>query len=170
MLRLHLLCSLLTSLSIASACGSDAITVEAPRAVRYAGTVNQPAPGGFLVYRLAGSWTLNSDGSLAAGTDTIQILDAKVYGQPGTATFVLKTRCVAIVGKDAWEEGEVVTTSDPQSTPLGSLAVIRLSLASGTPKGAGGPRDLWYPNGNICTDRPAAMPVFDLKDGLLTFP
>ncbi|MEP6621718.1 MAG: hypothetical protein ABJE47_20495 [bacterium] len=171
MLRLHLLCSLITGLGLASlACGSDTITEQPPRMVRYSGTVNQPAAGGFLVYRIAGSWTLNPDGSLLSGTDTVQILDAKVYGQSGTALMVLKTKCVAIVGKDAWSQAEVVASSDSQGFPIGTVSVLRLSLANGTPKGGGGPHDIWYPAGNVCVDKPAAMPAFDLQNGVLTFP
>src|SRR4051812_4748432 len=101
MLRSNILRALLVTLG-ASACG--AATTEAPvnRVVRYSGTISQPAGPGFIVYKLSGAWTLDDKGALISGTDTTQIIDLTVYGVPGKATIVLKTKCVAIAGKDAW--------------------------------------------------------------------
>ncbi|MEP6732311.1 MAG: hypothetical protein ABJE10_16820 [bacterium] len=170
MLRLNLICSLLAGFGLTSACGSSAITQQTPKVLRYSGTINQPAGNGFLVYKIGGAWTLNADGSFATGTDTVQILDARVYGQSGTATMTLKTTCAAIVGKEAWAEQEVLTSTDPVGLPVGTKSVMHLSSTSGTPKGGGGPSAAWYPTGNICVDRPAAIPAFDMQNGVLTFP
>ena len=169
MQHLTLICSLSAAM-LASACGSSSVSAPTANVLRYSGTVSQPAPGGFLVYKLAGAWTLNPDGSLLSGADTVTIVDATVYGVQGTTVMTLKTRCVGIKGKDAWAENEVVTTSNPGFAAVGSRSIVRLSLASGKPQGGGGPLELWYPTGNVCVDRPAAMPAFDMPDGHLAFP
>ncbi len=166
----NIICTLAAGITLVSACGSSSTTAPVPNMVRYSGTVNQPAAGGFLVYKISGVWTLAADGSLITGTDTVTILDAKVYGVQGTSTMTMKTRCVGIVGKDAWAENEVVTTSNPQFASVGSRSIVRLSLTSGKPQGGGGPLEIWYPTGNVCVDRPAAMPAFDLQNGQLSFP
>ena len=169
MLRPDLFCALFSVFGLA-ACKSDPTGVTAIHEVRYAGTVSQPAPGGSLVYRMSGVWKLDANGALISGADTVVILDATVYGVTGTTTLTSKTRCVAIVGKDAWAESEVLTNSRPELGPIGSIGVTRLSLVGGVPKGGGGPRDAWYPNGNVCLDRPAAMPAYEFKDGMLVMP
>ncbi len=168
--RIDFLCTIAAGLALVSACGATTTTEPTPRMVRYSGTVNQPAAGGFLIYKISGAWTVTADGSLITGSDTLTIVDAKVYGVAGTGTITMKTKCVGIVGKDAWAESEVLTTTNPQLVAVGSHSILRLSLASGKPQGGGGPLEVWYPNGNVCADKPAAMPAFDLQNGTLTFP
>ena len=140
---------------------------EAPatRNVHYAGTIAQPAPGGMMTYRISGTWQIDDAGVLRSGTDTVQILDAKVYGVAGTAQVVLRTTCVSIVGKEAWSEAVVIASSNPQQTPIGTLSVTHLSATGGVVRGGGGPKSFWYPTGNACVDRPSAMPAFDMTDG-----
>jgi hypothetical protein len=172
MLRLDLFCSLLTSFGLITGCSDSAQSPTAPDAkyVRYAGTVTQPAPGGFLVYKISGAWKFGSDGAFISGADTVTILDGKVYGLAGTVTMTLKTRCAAVSGKDAWSESEVLTSTEPQAFPVGGIGITRLSLVNGVPMGGGGPREAWYPNGSVCTDKPAQMQAFKLEGGSLTFP
>ena len=169
MIRLDLLCSLAFALGL-PACSDSTTASSAGKEVRYSGTVSQPAPGGFLVYRVSGVWKLDANGALISGTDTTTILDASVYGVAGTSSMVLKTRCIAIVGKEAWSESEVVQSSNPQLSPVGGVGVLHFALVNGAPKGGGGPRDLWYPTGNICADKPAGMNSFDMKDGSIVIP
>ena len=35
--------------------------------------------------------------------------------------------------------------------------ITHLSIASGAPKGGGGPKELWYPTGSVCADKPTTM-------------
>lgn len=169
MFRFDLVCSFALALGL-PACSDSTTGGSAPREVRYSGTVSQPAPGGFLVYRMSGVWKLDANGALITGVDSTKILDAAVYGVAGTATFVQKTRCVAVVGKEAWAETEVTESSSPQLTPVGTIAVLHFALVGGVAKGGGGPRDLWYPTGNICADKPANLNSFDMKDGSIVIP
>ena len=168
MLRLDLLCGLAMTFSLFG-CGDSTPTSPVVREVRYSGTVSAPAAGGSLVYKISGVWKLDDKGALISGVDTTQIIDAKVYGYPGTALIILKTNCVAIVGKDAWAQMTVTASSDPQFAAVGSIGIIRISAAGGVAKGNGGPKDAWYPNGNICTDKPA-LPLFDMAGGSVTIP
>ncbi|MEO8623105.1 MAG: hypothetical protein ABI625_18665 [bacterium] len=172
MLRLNLFCSLLTSLGLLAGCSDSAQSPTLPEAkyVRYSGTVNQPAAGGFLVYKMSGAWKFGENNAFISGADTVTILDGKVYGMAGTVTMTFRTRCASISGKDAWAEGEVITSTEPQAFPVGGFGITRLSLASGSPMGGGGPRDVLYPTGSICADRPIQMPAFKLEGGTLTFP
>ncbi|MEP6834760.1 MAG: hypothetical protein ABJB74_15300 [Gemmatimonas sp.] len=169
MLRLDLLCGLAFALTVAG-CNDSAITAPVVRQVRYSGTISQPAPGGFLVYKLSGSWTLNDKGELLSGSDTTDIIDGKVYGMAGTVRLVLKTVCIGIQGKEAWAESEIVTSSEPQAFPVGGRGVTHISLVSGAPKGGGGPKELWYPTGSVCADKPTTMNLFDMVGGSIVFP
>lgn len=168
MFRPELLCALTLS-SALYACNHDPLrpsqATPATRSVHYAGTVAQPAPGGTLRYRINGTWLLDDAGVLRSGTDTLHILDASVYGDPTQTTVVLRTTCVAIVGKEAWSEAVVAESSNPQQVAIGSQGVIHLNASSGVVRGGGGPKNFWYPTGSACVDKPSAMPAFDMTDG-----
>ena len=168
--RLDLLCALAFSTTLAGCSAEPTTSVPAVHEVRYSGTVSSPAAGGFLVYKISGVWQLDDRGALVSGADTTQIIDAKVYGYPGAASIVLKTQCVALVGKEAWAQQIVVSSSDPQFAAVGSLAVVHLSAAGGAVRGGGGPRDVWYPSGNVCVDKPTTLPLFDMVGGSITMP
>lgn len=169
MFRLDFLCGIAFAASLMG-CSDDTITAPALREVRYSGTISQPAPGGFLVYKLSGSWTLNDKGELLSGSDTTDIVDGRVYGIPGTARLILKTLCVGIQGKEAWAESEVVSSTNPQAFPVGGKGVTHIGVVSGTTKGGGGPKEVWYPTGSVCADKPSAMNFFDMAGGSIVFP
>lgn len=168
MIRFDLLACI--ALLVSVACSDAPTATPAVREVKYSGIVHQPAAGGFLVYRVAGVWKLDTSGALISGTDTTEILDGSVYGISGTVLMTLKTTCVAISGKDAWSESEVMTSTSPQAFPVGGVGVLRLSTVGGVAKGGGGPKSAWYPNGNTCVDKPAAMPAYELEKGSVTLP
>ena len=169
MIRLDLLCSFAFVVGL-PACSDSTTGSSANKEIRYAGTVSQPAPGGFLVYRISGVWKFDNSGAFLSGVDTVKILDASVYGISGTGTMVSKTRCASFVGKEAWSESEVVESTNPQLAPVGGIGITHLVISNGAPMGGGGPRDFWYPTGNICADKPANVNSFAMKDGSITIP
>ena len=140
------------------------------RELHYSGTLSKPAPGGAIVVQISGVWKIDEKGALISGADTTHILDAKVYGYPGTPTFVGKTQCVGIDGKDAWAQFIITETSDPQFAAVGSYGVLRLSDADKKAQANRGPREVIYSAGNICIDKPTTMPLFDLTGGAVSFP
>ena len=168
-MRPDFLCGLAMSTLIA-ACSDTASTAPSVRELRHSGTVSAPAAGGVLKYKISGVWKLTDRNELISGADTTVIIDAKVYGYPGTVTMTLKTNCVAIVGTEVWGEQTVVTSTDPQAWPIGGVGVVRLSAAGGVARGGGGPKDAWYPTGNMCTDRPATLPLFEMTGGSVVIP
>ncbi|MEO7995932.1 MAG: hypothetical protein ABI852_00735 [Gemmatimonadaceae bacterium] len=169
MFRFELLCALALPCSI-NACTDSSIVAPAAREVRYSGTVSQPAGGAFLVYKISGVWKVNDKNELISGVDTVNIIDASVYGQTGTARYVLKTLCASVVGKEAWAEQEVIETSSPLSAPVGSKGVVHFINVGGVARGAGGPKDALYPAGNLCADKPSGLPVFDMAGGIVVIP
>jgi len=168
-MRPDFLCGLAMS-AVLAACSATSATAPSTHELHYSGTVSAPAAGGALKYKISGAWKLTDKNELISGVDTTFIIDAKVYGYPGTVTIVMKTNCVAIVGSEAWAEQTVVSSTDPQFAPVGGFSVVRLSATGGLSRGGGGPRDVWYPAGNICTDKPATLPLFDLAGGVVVFP
>ncbi len=167
---LDLLRGLALSLTLAGCHTTSPITAPTVRELHYSGTLSKPAPGGAIVAQISGVWKIDEKGALISGADTTHILDAKVYGYPGTPTFVGKTQCVGIDGKDAWAQFIITETSDPQFTAVGSYGVLRLSDAGGKAQANAGPRDVIYSAGNICIDKPQTVPLFDLTGGAVSFP
>ena len=173
MLRLDLICSLLTSFGLLTGCSSDSATTPVTPAlkyVRYSGTIHQPTTGADLIVKMSGVWTFDASGTFIRGADTVVVLDASAYGIPGATTMTGTTRCAVISGKEAWAEGDVLTSTQPQFFPTGTSSVTHLLIANGVPTGGSGPKDFWYPTGNLCTDKPAGYRAYPLEGGTLTFP
>ncbi|MEP6765080.1 MAG: hypothetical protein ABJB66_12245 [Gemmatimonadaceae bacterium] len=169
MIRLEFLCGIALSFSL-FACKDSTATEPAVREVHYSGTVSQPAAGGFLVYKLSGAWKVNDKNELISGADSTNIIDAKVYGVSSTGVIRGKTTCIAIVGNEAWGEWEVTESSQPQLAAIGSKAVVHFSNVGGVAMGAGGPKDVLYPTGSLCTDKPIGLPAFAMQGGSVVFP
>ncbi|MEP6780971.1 MAG: hypothetical protein ABJC26_13835 [Gemmatimonadaceae bacterium] len=169
MIRLEFLCGVALSFSL-FACKDSTVTEPSVREVHYSGTVSQPAAGGFLVYKLSGVWKVSDKNELISGADTTNIIDAKVYGVSSTGVIRGKTTCIAIVGKEAWGEWEVTESSQPQLAAIGSKAVVHFTNTGGVARGAGGPKDVLYPTGSLCSDKPSGLPAFDMVGGVVTIP
>ena len=166
--RLDLLCGIAMTFSLFG-CSDSTPTAPAVREVRYSGTISNPQSGGTLVYKISGTWKLDEKNALISGIDSVHIIDAKLFGYPGTVTLAFKTDCVGIVGKDAWAQMTVTSTTDSTFEKVGGVGIIRLSNVGGVAKGNGGPKDVWYPTGNLCTDKPT-LPLFDLAGGSIVIP